>query len=104
MYVVGFFGCLLAADGLRLLGRFVGVWEGGGNALFYMGIRLISYVGAGLFVLAWIKKLPQIVKWIGASCLLGSAALMMVAPPLFVRTQIIGSLVVASLCLFFAKT
>jgi hypothetical protein len=90
--------CLLAADGLRLLGKFVSAL-GGRYVSLYTGVRIVSFMCVALFILALAGKLPKIAKWVGAVCLLSSAGLMLVAPALFVKIQIIGSLLVALVCL-----
>jgi hypothetical protein len=102
VYVVGIIACLLAAEGLHRFGGLVSAF-GGGDAPFYMGMLIVSLICAVLFVLAWVGKLPNIAKWIGAVCLIGSAGLMLAAPALPVNIQIIISLFVAFLCLVFSS-
>ena len=101
LYVIGILACLSAAEGLNRFGGLVMTF-GGGDTPFYVGMLVVSLVCVVLFILAFIKKLPKILKWSGVVCLFASTALMMNAPAFPVNMQIIASLAVAFLCLIFA--
>jgi hypothetical protein len=102
VYVIGILACLSAAEGLNRFGGLVLAF-GGADAPFYTAMLIVSLICAALFILAWVDKLPKNAKWIGVIFLLACTALMLLAPAFPVNIQIIGSLVVAFLCLIFAK-
>jgi hypothetical protein len=103
VYVIGILASLLAAEGLYRFGSFVSAMDGA-DSPFYMLMLLVSIACVVLFILAWVGKLPKVVKWIGIALVVASIALMMFAPAFPVNIQIIGSLIVTFICLIFANT
>lgn len=101
-YVIGVIACLFAAEGLNRFGSIVRTFRDG-DASIYMAMLVASFFCAVLFTLAWVKKLPIVLKCIGIVCLLGSIVLLLEAPDFPVIRQIFLSLVVALICLFCAE-
>ena len=106
--VVGILGALVAAEGLYRFFGFVSAM-GGGDAPFYMGMLLISVIGAGVLLMNIFTKSNSIVKWFTFVLLLGSTGLMSLAPssPLtsaVVNQILVGLIVAAVACVFISKS
>ena len=100
--VVGILGALAAAEGLNRFGSFVSAFDGA-DASFYMGMLVISVIGAGVLLLGLFNKSNKIVKWVMVVLFLGSAGLMLNAPNLPVNMQIIIGLLIAAMATVFIR-
>ena len=100
--VIGILACLSAAEGLHRFGGFVGAMHGK-DTPFYMVVLAVSLVACMLFVLSMVGKLSRPLKWIAILCLVASAGVMFLAPAFPVIMQVIGSLIVAALCMAFTS-
>ena len=99
--IMGVLTSLLAAEGLHRIGSLVSAFDGGDGPIYLSMLALALFVTL-LFILALVKKLPKALKVIGIIGLLVSIGIMFFAPALPVNQQIIFSLAVGLLCLFFA--
>ena len=103
LLVVGLLGGLAAAEGLNRFGSFVSAFDGADTS-FYMGMLVISVIGAGVLLLGLFNKSNKIIKWVMVVLLLGCAGLMLNAPSLPVNMQIIIGLVISAIAMIFVGT
>ena len=100
IYLLGVIACLFAAEGLNRFEWLVGAF-GRVDVSFYTVMFAVSHFCVVLFILALLTKLSKIMKWVGVVCLLVSTALMLTIPSFPVTIQIIVSIIVALVCIFF---
>ena len=100
--IVGTLGALAAAEGLNRFGGLVAAF-GGGDAPIYMGILVVSVIGAGVLLLGVVGKSNRAVKWLTFVAFIGCIALMANAPAFPVNVQIIFGLIVAAVATVFIK-
>jgi len=103
LLVIGLLGGLAAAEGLNRFGSFVSAFDGADTS-FYMGMLVISVIGAGVLLLGLFNKSNKIIKWVMVVLLLGCAGLMLNAPNLPVNMQIIIGLVISAIAMIFVGT
>ena len=103
LLVVGILGALAAAEGLNRVSSFVSAFDGA-DSPFYMGMLVISVIGAGVLLLGLFNKSNKIIKWVTVVLFLGSAGLMLNAPNLPVNMQIIIGLVAAAVATILIRT
>ena len=93
--IIGMLGALAAAEGLNRFGSLVSAFDGA-DAPFYMGMLVVSVIGAGVLLLGLVGKSNRAVKWITFFAFIGCIGLMMNAPGLPVNMQVILGLIVAA--------
>ncbi len=99
--IIGVLASLLAAEGLHRIGSLASAFNGGDGPI-YLSMLVFALFVTLLFILALVNKLPKPLKIIGIIGLVISIGIMFLAPNLPVNQQIIFSLGIGLLCLFFA--
>jgi uncharacterized membrane protein YeaQ/YmgE (transglycosylase-associated protein family) len=92
---VGILGALAAAEGLNRFGGLVSAF-GGADAPFYIGMLIVSVLGAAVLLLALVGKSSRAVKWITFVVFAACFVLMLNAPAFPVNIQILFGLAVAT--------
>ncbi len=96
LYVIGAVMAALAAEGLNRFGGLVAEF-GGEDTGFYIVFLLIAIAAVVVFIVAFFKPIPELLKWLLFAGLLASSGLMLNAPNFPVTMQILLGLVVAAL-------
>lgn len=96
LYVLGAVMAAIAAEGLNRFGGLVAEF-GGEDTGFYIVFLLIAIAAVVVFIVAFFKPIPKLVKWLLFAALLASSGLMLNAPNFPVTVQILLGLVVAAL-------